>query len=120
MTDANQTGTALNQTIEQLQGGVLRVGIASSIPVVAGWEQTLRNSPVPELSTIGTNLGTLRALLAAQDFDASEVAALLTAIGDQVQALTTTPYGFAIAAPLTQLSLLLKAGGTNLAQQASR
>lgn len=120
MTEANETNAALNQTLGQLQGGLLRVGIGSAIPVVAGWEQTLKNSPSPDLAAVGTNLGSLRTMLAADDFDPAEVGALLMALGDQVQALTATPYGLPIAVPLSQLSLLLKTGGTNLAQQARR
>lgn len=33
--DPNTAGTALNQTVGQLQGGLLRLGIGSAIPVIA-------------------------------------------------------------------------------------
>lgn len=117
MTEANETSAAINQTVGQLQEGVLRVGIGSAIPVVASWEQALKNSPVPELAAVGTNLGTLRAMLAGQDFDPAVVGSLLTALGDQVQTLTATPYGMPLGVPLTQLAMLLKTSGRTLVQQ---
>jgi uncharacterized membrane protein len=112
--------TALNQTAAQLQGGILRLGIGTAILVIASWEGTLSASGLPELRGVAENLGTLRERLASDSFDPGEVGGLLTTLGAQVQALTTSPYGFAIAAPLTQLSLLLTTGGATLASQAAR
>jgi hypothetical protein len=114
---ANEAGAALNQTVGQLQGGVLRLGIESAIPAIAGWEQTLSASGVPELQPKAENLGVLRESLAADSFDPAEVGGLLTALAEQVRVVTTTPYGLPIAAPLTQLSLLLNTAGASLASQ---
>lgn len=116
--EANSAGTALNQTVGQLQAGILRLGIGSAIPVIATWEQTLSASGVPELSPIAQNLGTLRNHLANPNFDPNEVGQLLATLGGQVQAVAATPYGLPIAAPLTQLGLLLSTGGGTIMGQA--
>jgi hypothetical protein len=114
--EANEANAALNQTVAQLQGGVLRLGIGSAVPTIAGWERTLAGSGVPEAQAIADNLSTLRTRLAADSFDPAEVGRLLTMLGEQVRVVTTL-YGFPIAAPLTQLSLLLNTGGAALASQ---
>lgn len=118
--EANSATTALNQTVGQLQGGILRLGIGSAIPVIATWEQTLSASGVPELTPIAQNLGTLRNLLADPSFDPNQVGQLLATLGGQVQAIAATPYGLPIAAPLTQLGLVLSTGGGTLMGQPGR
>ncbi|QIN79366.1 hypothetical protein GBA65_13550 [Rubrobacter marinus] len=115
--EANSAGTALNQTVGQLQGGILRLGIGSAIPVIATWEQTLSASGVPELTPVAQNLSTLRNHLANPNFDPNQVGQLLATLGGQVQAIAATPYGLPIAAPLTQLGLLLSTGGGTLMGQ---
>lgn len=116
--EANSAATALNQTVGQLQGGILRLGIGSAIPVIATWEQALSSSRVPELTPIAQNLGSLRNLLANPNFDPNQVGQLLATLGAQVQSVAATPYGLPIAAPLTQLGLLLSTGGGTLTGQA--
>lgn len=118
--EANSAFTALNQTATQLQGGILRLGIGSAIPVIATWEQTLSSSGVPELAPIAQNLGSLRTLLANPNFDPTEVGQLLATLGGQVQAAAATPYGLPIAVPLSQLGLLLSTGGGTIMSQAQR
>ena len=118
--EANSAFTALNQTAGQFQGGILRLGIGSAIPVIATWEQTLSASGVPELTPIAQNLASLRTQLADPNFDPNEVGQLLTTLGGQVQATAATPYGLPIAAPLTQLGLLLSTGGGTIMGQAQR
>jgi len=113
------TGAALNQTAAQLQGGVLRLGIGTAIPLIATWEGTLAASPAPELRGVAENLGALRSALAEEGSDGTEVGQLLTTLGAQVQAIASSPLGFPIAVPLTQLSLLLSAGGAAVTSQAS-
>jgi hypothetical protein len=113
------TGAALTQTVAHLQGGVLRLRIGSAIPLIAGWEGTLAATNLPELRGIAENLRTLRAELASDNPDGTRVSRLLTTLGAQVQALTTSPVGFPIAVPLAQLSLLLTAGGAAIASHAS-
>ncbi len=108
---------ALDKTIATLQGGVLQLGVGSAIPVIAGWEQTLSSSGAPELAAVAENLAALRTMLAAGDFDPAEAGRLLQILGQQTQAAATTPQGLPLAAPLTQLSLLLNTGGTNLVAQ---
>lgn len=115
--EQNETNAALNQTVSQLQGGVLRLGIGSAIPVIAGWERTLAATRLPALAPIAENLGVLRSRLASESFDPAEVGALLNELGNQVRAVTASPYGLPIAVPLAQLSLLLNAGGAALTGQ---
>lgn len=115
---ANQAATALNQTAAQLQGGILRLGIGTAIPLIATWETTLATSNAPELRSVSENLTALREKLASQSFDPGEVARLLATLGAQTQAVATSPTGFALAVPLSQLSLLLTTGGAALASQA--
>ena len=117
--ESNTASTALNQTVGQLQGGLLRLGVGSAIPVIATWEQTLSSSGVPELAPIAQNLGSLRNHLANPSFDPNEVGQLLATLGAQVQATAATPYGLPIAAPLTQLGLLLSTGGGTIMGQSS-
>lgn len=116
--EANSTGTALNQTVGQLQGGILRLGVGSAIPVISTWEQALSSSEAPELEPIAQNLGSLRNHLANPNFDPNEVGQILATLGAQVQAVAATPYGLPIAAPLTQLGLLLSTGGGMIMGQA--
>ena len=112
--DAMSAGTVLNQTVGQLQGGLLQLSIGSAIPVIAAWEQTLASSSAPELTSVAQNLGTLRNQLANPNFDPNEVGQLLATLGAQVQAVAITPYGLPIAIPLTQLGLILSTGGGTL------
>lgn len=112
--ETNQTSTALGQTLSSLQGGILQLGVGAAIPVVAGWEQTLAALPVPELKAVSENLNTLRNGLASGDADPAELGRLLQTLGEQVRGVATTPFGIPVAAPLTQLSLLLSTGGATL------
>ncbi len=73
--EPNETNAALNQMVSQLQGGVLRVGIASAIPIIAGWERTLEATGLPELAPIAENLRALRTTLSSEDSDPAEVGA---------------------------------------------
>lgn len=115
--EGNTASTALNQTVGQLQNGILRLGVGSAIPVIATWEQTLSSSGVPELAPIAQNLGSLRNHLANPNFDPNEVGQLLATLGAQVQGVATTPHGLPMAAPLTQLGLLLSTGGGTIMGQ---
>lgn len=110
----------LNQTVTQLQGGVFRLGIASAIPLIAGWEQTLGATNVPELAEISRNLAALRTRLTGEEFDPAEVGGLLKTLAGQVRAVATSPFGLPAAVPLTQLSLLLEAGSSVLEGQGER
>ena len=105
---------ALDQTAAQLQGGVLRLGIGSVIPVIAGWEQTLRATGLPHLVPIAENLETLRTRPASEDSDAAEVGRLLQELGGQVRGVAASPYGSPISLPLTQFALVLDTGGATL------
>ena len=118
--EANEANVALNQTVAQLQGGALQLGIASAIPVISGWEQTLGATGIPELTPVAQNLTALRNLLATGNFDAAEAGRLLNTLSEQVRQVAGTPYGLPIAVPLTQLSLLLDTAGGALAVQGTR
>lgn len=116
--EAQGADVALDQTTTQLRGGVLRLGIGAAIPVIVGWEGTLAASPVPELREVAANLSTLRGHLASESFDPSEVSGLLSTLASQVRRVMATPYGLALALPLTQISLFLNSAAFVLAQQA--
>ena len=118
--EVSEANAALNQTVAQLQGGVLRLGIASAIPVISSWEQTLGATGIPELTPVAQNLTALRNLLAMGDFVPAEVGRLLNTLSEQVRAVAGTPYGLPIAVPLTQLSLFLNTAGGALAGQGAR
>lgn len=118
--ESDSTATAIDQTVGQLQGGVLRLGIGSAIPVIATWEQALSSSSMPEMAPIAQNLGSLRNHLANPNFDPNEVAQILTTLGDQVQSVAATPYGLPVAAPLIQLGLLLGTGAGSIMDQGQR
>jgi len=92
------TGAALTQTLAQLQGGVLKLGIGSAIPLIAGWEGMLATN-LPELRGIAENLRTLRAELASDSPDGTRVSQPLTTLGAQVQTLTASPVGFHRGSP---------------------
>ena len=88
--DPNTAGRALNQTVGQLQGGLLRLGLGSAIPLILTWERTLSSSGVPDLAAIAQNLGSLRNHLADPNFDPDEMGQLLATLGTQVQAAATS------------------------------
>lgn len=99
---ADSASTALNQTLGQLQGGILRIGdpgdrdVGADAPVLrrAGAGADSPESWHPEKT------------LANLTFDSNEVGQLLATLGGQVQAEVATPYGLPIAVPLTQLGVL--------------
>jgi hypothetical protein len=93
------------------------VGIASAIPVIAGWERTLEATGLPELASLAENLKTLRIMLSPDDSDPAEVVCLLNLLGEQVRVVAATPQA-AYRGPLAQPTLLLNAGSVNLAGQA--
>jgi|ERR671917_2238865 hypothetical protein len=82
--EADRSSAALDQTITTLQGGVLQVGVGSSIPA---WEGTLAASGRPELTAVSENLATLRTLLASGNFDPTKAGGLLQTLGSQTQAV---------------------------------
>jgi len=113
--EADETNAALNQTVSQLRGGVVRVQIASAIPNIAGWERTLEATSLPRLAPVAENSRALRTTLTSEDSHPAEVGRLLTCSG--IRAVAASPYGLPVAIPLAQLSLLLNAGGGSLAGQ---
>ena len=72
---------------------------------------------VPELAAISHNLAALRVRLTEEDFDPAEAGRLLRTLAGQVRTVATSPFGLPAAVPLTQLSLLLDAGGSVLEGQ---
>lgn len=88
--EANETNVAMEQTVSQLRGGVVRVQIASAIPVIAGWERTLKATILPKLAPVAVNLRALRTAHTSEGSDPAEVGRLLNLLGDQVRAVATS------------------------------
>lgn len=84
--EQNEANAVLSQTVTQLQGCLLRVGIGSAIPVIAGWARTMAATRLPQLTPIAENLGVLRTRLASEDFDPADVGRLLNELANQVRA----------------------------------
>ena len=105
---------ALDQTAAQLQGGVLRLGIGSAIPVIAVWEQALRATGLARLVPVAENLETLRTRLASGDVDPAGAGRLLQELGGLVRAVAASPYGLPISLPFTHLALVPDTGGATL------
>ena len=112
--EANETNADLDQTVASLQGGVEQLGIEAALPVIEGWERVLAASGSPMLAPVAENLGALRALLSAGDFDQLAVGQLLVTLGEQVQRVANADVQIEVADRLSQLSVLLTREGESL------
>ena len=116
--EANQTEAALDATVTSLQGGVRRLGVEAALLVIESWEQKLAASGSPNLMPVAENLGALRALLSAGDFDPVAVGELLATLGEQVQRIANDRDAeIEVADKLSQLSVLLLSEGDSLSGQ---
>jgi hypothetical protein len=116
--EANETNADLDQTVASLQGGVEQLGIEAALPVIEGWERVLAASGSPMLAPVAENLGALRALLSAEDFDQVAVGQLLVTLGEQVQRVANADVQIEVADRLSQLSVLLTREGESLSGEA--
>ncbi len=68
-------------------------GIASAIPIIAGWKRTPRATGLAELAPLAENLKTLRTTLSCDGSEPAEVRRLLNVLGDQVRVVAATQRG---------------------------
>ena len=100
----------LDGTISALSGGITSLSPTTAVSNIEGWESQLQATGKPELTSIASDLGALRAELTSGKLDGSAIGKLLTKLGGA----TTSVAGSAEAASQSKLStlggLLTKAG----------
>ncbi len=100
----------LDGTIDALSGGITSLSPTTAVSNIEGWESQLEASGKPELSSIATDLGSLRAELTSGKLDGSAIGALLSKLGKETSAVADGAEASTQAKLSTLGSLLSKAG----------
>ena len=100
----------LDGTISALSGGITALSPTTAVSNIESWESQLQATGKPELTSIATDLGSLRSELSSGNLDGSAIGKLLSKLGKATTATAANAEASSQAKLTTLGSLLTKAG----------
>lgn len=113
-------GGALEDTLDSLRGGIVRLGIEAALPEISAWEERLAASGDPGLEAVAKTLSELGVQLDPDGFDPVTIGALLMSLGDQVEQVAGAGIGESVRDRLSQLGRLLGEEGTSITDRLTK